>query len=100
MKTLQAVRLKRILLPQFNQRSSSPTLILRRGVEARDMWMVFQQLRNRATQRASAMSVNYAHLAQTPERCCVKKLVNRVSRFVRRLPDHVQLRLAVILSRL
>ena len=61
------------------------------------MRMIFQQFRDRSSQRASAVPMNYPHLTQTCKRSLVKKLINRVDGFVGCLPNHINFRAAVLL---
>src|SRR6478672_10631103 len=84
------------LLSQLNQRSTSATLIPRRGDESSDVGMVAEKTGDGATQCAGAVAVNDSHLTQTRERGFVEKLVNGIDGFVRGLSDHVQFRLDLV----
>src|SRR6185503_4725475 len=86
------------LLSQLNYGCTSTALIRWRGYEAGDVGMAVQQPCNGTTQRAGAVPVNNSYLAQTRQRCFVKKFVNSVDCFISRLSNHVQLRSRFLFS--
>src|SRR5215813_8975927 len=58
--------------------------------------MTVEKTGDGASQSTGAVTVHDSHLAQTGERSFVEKFVDCINCFIRRLPDHVQLRSSIL----
>jgi len=75
------------LLLQFHKSRPGPPLILRRRFETRDVWMAGQQIRDRAAERAGAVTVDYAQFSKAVQESFVEKLVDQFDSFIGLLTD-------------
>src|SRR2546429_3171981 len=84
--TVPMIRLQFFSLPQLDDGRPGSTPVLRRRRKPRDVRMIREQFRNRFTQRARAVAMDYADFAEAVQEGFVEKFVGEVDGLVGFLP--------------
>src|SRR2546426_8159015 len=85
--TVPMIRLQLFSLPQLDDGSAGSTLVLRCRRKPPHVRMIGEQFRNRSTQRAGAVAVDYADFAEAIQEGFVEKFVGELDGLVGFLSD-------------